>query len=84
MLDGPQRDIALARCGLYYVGEFEHYACYTSGVQRYLAEPITVHLGDDRISEQRLSDTLVAQGIPLAIVEDALLEIRQNPPSPPR
>ena len=54
---------------------------FSSGVYRYLDEPVFVDVGEDRISEQSLCDVLVAQGVPLAVAEDALLATRQDPPA---
>ena len=82
MLDYAQVEAVLSRCGLGYIGHHDQLVVFASPVRHYSGEPIIVDMGEERISEQRLSDTLVAQGIPLAIVEDALMATRQNPPPP--
>ena len=81
MLDRRHVIAVLTRCGLGMVWEDDGLLAFASSWgPRYSGEPITVDLGEERISEQRLSDALEAQGIPLAIAEDAMLQTRQNPP----
>ena len=80
MLDLPQVNAVAERCGLSYLHTSDGWAVFVSQVWTDTVEPVMVDLRDDRISEQRLSDAFEAQGIPLAVIEDSLLQTRQNPP----
>ncbi len=82
MLDLDQVRAALTRCGLSYAYSIGGFAVFVTNVWTESVEPIMIYLNevDARISEQRLSDAVEAQGIPLAVIQDALLQTRQNPP----